>query len=324
MKKTINILFILAHLSCNTPQHSATGTGNTNQGFPVIDETSILILGTTQDAGSPQAGCKKDCCKNLFLHPDISRKVVALGLIDPGNKKTYIIEATPDIGFQIKNLQQHTYFSTKEIPDGIFITHAHIGHYSGLMYLGREAMNTDRIPVYVMPRMKGFLENNGPWSQLADKNNISLQALQDGRVVKLTSNLTVKPFLVPHRDEYSETAGYIIEGPAKKVLFIPDIDKWEKWNTSITNAIAAVDYAFIDATFYDGEEISNRNIAEIPHPFVIESMALFKDLPGVEKNKIYFIHFNHTNPLLDPNSAQTKKVLKMGFHIARMNQVLKL
>ena len=289
-----------------------------------VTQTSLIILGTIQDAGSPQAGCTKDCCKKLFLNPDKNRLVVSLGLIDPINKTKYIFEATPDFTQQTKLLKNFSAFNTKETPDGIFITHAHIGHYTGLMYLGKEAMNADSIPVYAMPRMKNFMEQNGPWSQLVKNKNIALLEINDQKGIKLTSNLTIIPFIVPHRDEFSETVGYSIIGPNKKALFIPDIDKWEKWDTNITDAIAKVDYAFIDGTFYDAVEINNRDISTIPHPFIIESMKLFKDLPSTEKKKIYFIHFNHTNPVINKNSKQYRQVIQNGFNIAAINTVLPL
>ncbi len=278
----------------------------------------LVILGNVQDAGSPHAGCKKDCCKKFFLHPDPSRKVTSLGIVDAGSQKKYLFEATPDLPVQMKTLFVRAGFGTQETPDGIFLTHAHIGHYAGLMYLGRESMNASNVNVYAMPRMKQFLETNGPWDQLVNLHNIALQPLADGKAVTAGSGLKVTPFLVPHRDEYSETVGYVIEGPAKKALFIPDIDKWEKWNTDITAAIARVDYAFIDGTFYDAAEVNNRNIAEIPHPFITESMERFKDLLPAEKSKIHFIHFNHTNPVLNPASKQSKTVLQKGFKIARL------
>ncbi|MGQ0828367.1 MAG: MBL fold metallo-hydrolase [Bacteroidota bacterium] len=285
---------------------------------------SLMVLGTVQDAGSPHIGCTKECCKNLFKNPDKNRKVVSLGVIDPINKLNWMFEATPDLPSQMKLLKEHSGFSTKEAPDGIFLTHAHIGHYAGLMFLGREAMGSKNIPVYAMPRMQNYLETNGPWSQLVKLNNIQIHPLQANEEIILSSNIKVKALLVPHRDEYSETVGYIISGPNKKVLFIPDIDKWNKWEKSIIEEIKKVDYAFIDATFYDGAEINNRDISEIPHPFVIESMEAFKELSIAEKDKIYFIHFNHTNPLLMIESEQAKTVLKNGFHIAQFEQIISL
>lgn len=297
-----------------------------------VHSTSLIILGTTQDAGSPHMGCKKDCCKKLFESGDKSREVVSLGIIDTENKKTYIFEATPDFPSQMKNLNSFCPFETKEIPDGIFLTHAHIGHYSGLMYLGKEGMNADTVNVYAMPRMKEFLENNGPWSQLVNKRNISIKEITEfvsekvsfGFIVKLNPQVRVVALKVPHRDEFSETVGYLISGPNKKVLFIPDIDKWEKWDKNIIDMISQVDFAFIDGTFFDGEEIKSRNIKEIPHPFVIESMELFKNLPAKEKAKIHFIHYNHTNPLLDSASKQYKLVIKNGFKVAQKNMGFEL
>lgn len=324
MKKLFGLL-LLTYISCNETElvPNLEVTRKVDSGN-VVTQTSLIILGTIQDAGSPHIACKKDCCKDLFQNPDKDRKVVSLGLIDPISKKTFILEATPDLPEQMKILRKHAAFAKKETPDGILLTHAHIGHYTGLMYLGKEAMNADSVPVYAMPRMKTFLEENGPWSQLVNTGNISIMELSDGEETRLSGQLSVTPFTVPHRDEYSETVGYRIIGPNKSALFIPDIDKWEKWDTEIIAAIAKVDYAFIDGTFYDAEEINNRDISQIPHPFVSESMGLFKNLYPEEKAKIYFIHFNHTNPLINLQSQQYKQVLKNGFKVARINEVIKL
>lgn len=285
---------------------------------------TLAVLGNVQDAGSPHIACKKDCCTGLFENPDPNRKVVSLGIIDHESKKTFLLEATPDITSQLKYLTNLASWNAKELPDGIFLTHAHIGHYTGLMYLGKEATNADKVPVYAMPKMAAFLKSNGPWSQLVRGENISLQTLTNEEEEALTKKLKIIPFTVPHRDEYSETVGYKIIGPNKSVLFIPDIDKWEKWQTSIVSEIKTVDYAFLDATFYDGEELNTRDISQIPHPFVIESMSLFDSLPKSEKQKIHFIHFNHTNPLLNNESEQAIKVLTNGFKIARKGMLFEL
>ncbi len=284
----------------------------------------LIILGNVQDAGSPHIACNKSCCKELFLHPDPNRKIVCLGLIDEFHKTSYLFEATPDMPSQLRNLKNQNGIASKELPDGIFITHAHIGHYSGLMYLGKEGINAQHINVYAMPQMKSFLEHNGPWSQLVNTHNIDIQPIVNNKPIQLNPSLYVTPFKVPHRDEYSETIGYFITGNHKKALFIPDIDKWERWDKNIIEEIGKVDFAFIDATFYNEKELNNRNIKEIPHPFIIESMELFSTLPIEEKNKIYFIHLNHTNPALNEISIESKLIIKNGFHIARMNDEFEL
>jgi pyrroloquinoline quinone biosynthesis protein B len=282
-------------------------------------QPSIVVLGTTQDAGSPQIGCIKDCCKKRFEKQDYSRQVVSLGLFNSSRKTSYLFEATPNIGAQLRLLKTNSKTPT-DLPNGIFLTHAHIGHYTGLMYLGKEALNAKQLPVYAMPKMKTFLEKNGPWSQLVNQQNILIQSLSENQALRLDDSVSVTPLLVPHRDEYSETVGFIISGPKKKLLFIPDIDKWEKWNQDINTLIKQVDYALIDATFFDATEINNRPISEIPHPFVVESMERFKTLPVKEKSKVFFIHFNHTNPLLNINSFSYKKVIKAGYNIAQQGQ----
>ncbi|MCM8568649.1 MBL fold metallo-hydrolase [Gramella jeungdoensis] len=298
------------------------------QNFTIPDSersgVSLIVLGTVQDGGSPHIGCKKSCCAALFEEPDKNRKVVSLGIVDASNDAKYLFEATPDIITQMKALAQMSTSPQKEVPDGIFLTHAHIGHYTGLMYLGKEAMGARDVKVFAMPEMKNFLENNGPWSQLVSGGNISISPIQNQIEVSLSQDLKVVPLKVPHRDEYSETVGFRIIGPDKTALFIPDIDKWHKWERDIKSEIRKADYAFLDATFYDAAEINNRDISEIPHPFIIESISLFKDFPEEEKKKIYFIHMNHTNPALDVKSEQYSEILGQGFNVARIYDEFKL
>lgn len=284
----------------------------------------IIVLGTIQDAGSPHMGCEKPCCISLFENPDPNRKVVSLGLVDPLEKKYWLIEASPDFITQCRELKKTSDFEHRKSPDGIFLTHAHIGHYTGLMYLGKESYNSMAVPVFAMTRMKGFLIKNGPWSQLFKLNNIKLNNINHQEEIKLSNNLSITPFLVPHRDEFSETVGFKINGPKKSVLFIPDIDKWGKWNKNLKQEIKKADLALLDGTFYDSKEVNNRNISEIPHPFIIETMALFKEENNSEKSKINFIHLNHTNPLLDTNSAAFKKVKESGFNTAKYKDIINL
>ena len=286
-------------------------------------EQFLVVLGTAQDAGYPQAACMKACCQ-AYWKGEVNRQFpVALGLIDRVSIQAWLFEATPDIKDQLVLLSDHLPPDKTLIPDGIFLTHAHIGHYTGLMDLGHEVMGAKAVPVYAMPRMKAFLTNNGPWSQLVELNNISLNDLQENKPVSLTNELQVIPIRVPHRDEFSETVGFRIEGRNRKALFIPDIDKWSKWKRDIKTEIEAVDVALIDGTFLKNGELPNRDMSQIPHPFVEESILLFKDLSDSEKQKITFIHFNHTNPLIW-DAAERERVEKAGFRVAREGDIIEL
>lgn len=274
----------------------------------------LYVLGVAQDAGFPQAGCYKPHCMPGWEKPETKIGATSLALIDPASKKKYIFEATPDFPEQLFMLEQEAPTDEFEL-SGIFITHAHIGHYTGLMYLGREVIGADQMPVYVMPKMKRYLTNNGPWSQLIDLNNIELMTLNNRSVVEL-SNLKVMPFIVPHRDEFSETVGFSIKGPNKTALFIPDINKWSQWERDIADQVQASDYALIDATFFNNGELPGRDMSKIPHPLVTETMDALSNLSKEQRAKVWFIHMNHTNPLLNLNSEQAKTVRAQGYNIA--------
>lgn len=287
----------------------------------IAQGVKLVVLGTAQDAGSPQIACKKNCCIDLWKTGE-TEAVVSLGLIDTKHQKHYLFEASPNITQQLQTL--NSVAGNASDFGGIFLTHAHMGHYSGLLFLGKEALGGQSVPVYALPKMRQYLSNNGPWEQLISEKNIALQALTASKEETISEEIKVTPIQVPHRDEYSETVGYLIKGPNKTALFIPDIDKWERWDTPIESLIKEVDYALLDATFFDGSELPNRDMAAIPHPFVKESLARFEPLEIKEKNKIYFIHFNHTNPLLKESSQENKEVVAKGYHIARSGLELSL
>lgn len=299
-------------------------TSSVKQGDKSLPDKFLVVLGTAQDAGYPQIGCTKECCAAYWDGKEEKKYITCLALVDRKTNQYWMFEATPDITHQFKEVQSYLLTKDDYSPDGIFITHAHIGHYSGLMQLGREAMGTKAVPVWVMPRLDSFLRNNGPWSQLVSLNNIQLQNLKADSTISLSASLKVTPVKVQHRDEFSETVGFVIESDKKRILFIPDIDKWEKWEKDIVTEVGKVDIALLDGTFYKNGELPGRDMSEVPHPFVEESLQRFSGLSSAEKLKIVFIHFNHTNPLLKNESAEKKKVKAGGFGVAEQGMVIEL
>jgi pyrroloquinoline quinone biosynthesis protein B len=269
----------------------------------------VVVLGVAQDAGHPQAACDKTCCRDAFADPAAGHRVASLGIVD--GDRAWLVDATPDLPRQLHELTA----AGSEL-SGILLTHAHIGHYTGLMHLGREAMGASGVPVWAMPRMRGFLEGSGPWSQLVSLGNIAVTAAEDGVPVALGAQVTATPFLVPHRDELSETVGWRIRGPRRTVVWLPDIDKWQTWDTSLADLVAGADTVFVDGTFFADGEVA-RDMAEIPHPFVVETVGLLSHLPAEERHKVVFVHFNHTNPLLDPDGEEAAAVRAAGFRVAR-------
>ena len=276
------------------------------------DRPYVVVLGIAQDGGAPHAGCEKSCCIELW-DSGKKEKVSSIGIVNPLTKQSWLFDATPDFPSQYRILTEN--HNTELV--GIFLTHAHMGHYTGLLHLGREVMGKKNVPVYVMSRMKRFLETNGPWNQLVTLKNINLKLIENNKDIKIGEQLFIEPFLVPHRDEYSETVGYRIIGKEKSLAFIPDIDKWEKWHGNIFQLVLNTDILLLDGTFYSQNEIPHRNMAEIPHPFIIESMETLSELNSENRSKVHFIHFNHSNPAIKDNSPAYHTIKSKRFNLAR-------
>jgi pyrroloquinoline quinone biosynthesis protein B len=284
------------------------------------DRPFVVVLGIAQDGGFPQAGCAKACCAAAWADSTARRHVACLGIVDPATGRRWLIDATPDFPAQLRMLNDVAGPREDPAPDGILLTHAHIGHYTGLMHLGHEAMGATGVPVHALPRMATFLRENGPWDQLVTYGNIEVREIAADRPLRLNERITVTPLRVPHREEYSEVVGYRIGGPGRSVLCIPDIDKWERWDRRLEDVLADVDVAYLDGTFYADGELPGRDMSAIPHPFIAETMARLAPLPAGERAKVRFIHLNHTNPALRADSDAAGAIAAAGFAVATQGE----
>ena len=276
----------------------------------------IKLIGTAQDGGIPQANCGCVNCQRAYNEPAAGqRNAASLAIILPDEGKWYMIDATPNFGQQIHSVRDC--YPNLGTMTGILLTHAHIGHYTGLMFLGREAMSTRNMSIYAGERMQVILRDHVPWKQLVDIGNIELQGLEDKLPFNLEKKLSIKPVLVPHRNEYSETFGFVVSGLHKKVFYLPDIDNWDPWE-DFEEIISSVDYSFLDGTFFSKEEIAQkgRDYREIPHPPIPETMDLLQKIVARKNANIYFTHLNHTNPAADPNSEAAATIKSRGFFVA--------
>ncbi len=272
-----------------------------------------VVLGIAQDGGVPHVGCRQKLCVEARRDPSKRRHVASLGLIDRTSGKRFLIDATPDFELQVSRLGG--------LPDGILLTHAHIGHYLGLALLGREVANAGGMPVFCTPSMAKFLRENRPWSRLVLLGNIAIHEIEPDREFTLTDSLRATALRVPHRDEDSDTVAYVVAGPSRKLLWLPDIDKWEKWDRRIEDVLRTVDAAFVDGTFFSADEIPGRSIAEIPHPLVPETVSRLRN-EGLAAG-VFFVHLNHTNRLLR-DLGSVRQLREKGFQVAFEGQRLSL
>ena len=279
-----------------------------------------VVLGIAQDGGVPHIGCTSPsaCARDgTCVAP---RRVACLGLVADAGGERFLIGATPDRPSQVDSRNRgRTVADPRRPVDGILLTHARIGHYTGVMYLGREALGARAVPVYATARMASLLRTSGPWSQLVALGQIEVREVEPGREVVLTPSLAVTPVRVPHRDELSDTVGYVVRGPGQSLLYVPDIDKWEKWDRRVEDEVAQVGIALLDGTFFSAGELPGRSLAEVPHPTVGETTARLAAL----SSRVSFIHLNHTNPLLWDGRARHDPA-RRGFTLAAEGRVLSL
>jgi pyrroloquinoline quinone biosynthesis protein B len=281
----------------------------------------VVVLGTVQDGGMPQAGCDCSRCAAARKNPALARHVASLAIRVPAKNRVYLVDATPDLPAQIEMIhafRRHPEGKTDRAPvDGVLLTHAHIGHYLGLAHFGFESLNTRDIPVFASPRMAEYLRANGPWSQLVRLQNIALREFRPGVAFILDDGVQVTPIQVPHRDEFSDTMAFLIRGPKKALFYVPDTDTWHTWRRPLAEVLEKekVDIAFLDATFYSPDELPDRDVTKIKHPLMTDTMDLLGPLVKAGKLKVYFTHLNHSNPALDEGGQARKAIEARGFRV---------
>jgi pyrroloquinoline quinone biosynthesis protein B len=282
----------------------------------------VVVLGIAQDGGMPQAGCDCSHCSAARRNPALARHVAALAIRVPATGHVYLVDATPDLPAQIEAIhafRPHPEGKVDRAPvDGVLLTHAHIGHYLGLAHFGFESLNTHGIPVWASPRMAAFLRANGPWSQLVRLDNIALREFQPGQPFDLEAGVSITPIPVPHRDEYSDTMAFVIRGPNKTLLYVPDTDAWSAWTKPLPDVIRdeKIDVALLDGTFYSPDELPDRDVTKIKHPLITATMDLLAPLVKAGKVRVLFTHLNHSNPAFEADGAARKAIAARGFGVA--------
>ena len=322
MPQTTTALILTTLLAGSLLGCAGSTSHSTDAGSP-----KIRVLGTAQDGGFPHVACRCDRCVHARQTPAAARQVASIALLS--GEKSWIFDATPDIRTQLEMLFDRSDVRgrvDRNPVDGLFLTHAHLGHYTGLGFFGFEAMHSDGMPLFATEKMHGYLQQNGPWSQLYDLNNVKPQTLMPGSATTLDDGVQVTPFLVPHRDEFADTVGYLIEGPNKRLFYVPDTDGWDAWEQPIESWLRdqKIDILLADATFYSMDELPRREVSSIGHPLVVDSMERLQPLVDAGALQVFFTHFNHSNPLLNAETTLAEQLRERGFEILQDGQEIGL
>jgi pyrroloquinoline quinone biosynthesis protein B len=276
------------------------------EGFAGGDVFAVL-LGSMQDAGLPHAGCQCAHCRAAFADPTRIRYATALAIIDnrPESPAVWLIDATPDIKYQLHALAGYlgphpTRPGRLRQPDGLFLTHGHMGHTAGLAHLGPEVMAVGELPVYGPAGLLQVLSATALWRPAVQ--GFAFRPLESLQSFLLAPDLTITPRLVPHRDEWhAGTFAYEIAGPHQRLLYLPDIDSWAAWPEAVA-VLAGVNVALVDASFWSDAELGGR--PPVAHPLVPDTLELVAEVD----TQIVLTHLNHTNPLLNPAGPESQLI----------------
>lgn len=277
--------------------------------------TSIMILGSGQDAGIPHTGCRCDVCDKAKCSSEFRRLGPSIAVLDEAGDCCYIIDISPDFKTQLDMVCQKVDKDKrrKERPiSAVLLTHAHFGHVSGLWQLGKEALNEKGLPIFCTPAMARFLKGNDPFKLLVKEKNIDVREIETGKELGL-GGMKCTPIEVPHRNEIADTIGFLVESK-KKVVYIPDLDHW---TDELLGTVSESDIAIIDGTFFSEDEIARFD--EVKHPPIKETIELL----GSPRGSVYFTHINHTNPV-NGNGKEREFVEAKGFGICNDGLVLEI
>ena len=287
------------------------------------NSVTAVVLGIIQDAGLPHAGCVCQRCQKAWDDPAQIDYAACLGIVDTRFERTavWLIDATPDVKYQLNLLADvlgpHARRPHRlKRPDGIFLTHAHMGHIGGLIQFGPEAMAVDQLPLCASPELCQLLMGTTLWTPMLQ--HLNLMGFEKYHSLTLADGLEITAVPVPHRDEWQVgTYAYKIKGPQQSLLYLPDIDSWDEWPDA-EQQLRDVDIALVDASFYSRDELGGRD--PVAHPLVTDTIARFANLP----TKMVLTHINHTNPVLEIGSDAETAVLESGMQIAFTGQTFTL
>lgn len=304
------------------PRAGAARLGGVLRSTPTRTGPYALVLGSVQDGGFPQTGCYTELCDHgrELQREGRGRYVASLALVDPEAERFWLVDATPDLTRQLDLIEEPAFrrrAAERRPFDGIFLTHAHIGHYVGLALLGTEGLGIRDTPVYCTARMADFLAANAPWSLLVREGRIRPTPLAADAWHRVGERLEARLRAVPHRDELADTVALSFRGPSATLLYVPDINAWHLWERDLAREVEAVDVALLDASFWALDELPGRTVEEVPHPLVTQTMDLLQGVADRGASRVVLTHLNNSNPALLEDGPQAGEVARRGFEIAR-------
>ncbi|GII85845.1 coenzyme PQQ synthesis protein B [Sphaerisporangium siamense] len=291
----------------------------------------VQLLGTAAGGGVPQWNCACPGCTGARAHPDRRRRHASLA-VETGGGRTYIVNATPDIGDQIEAYEAlHPGPERRHTPvAGLILTDAELDHTLGVARLReagkleiwstpvvREALTERLMLGEVLAPYTGLSWHDVPVSgdaPLAGGVEAGAVPISPKRPRYAAGPPDGQPWVIALRLSDRDTGATLIYAPAMGA-----------WAPGLEAAMAAADCVIVDGTFWDDEEprrtgISRKTAIEMGHLPIEATAERLSRLPG----RVLYTHLNNTNPLVDPEAPQHRVLADLGVGVAAEGTVIEL
>ncbi len=243
-------------------------------------------------------------------------------------KHWYLVNATPDVRFQIESFPQlHPGPGLRETPlRGVLLTDAELDHTLGLLIL-REGTNLEVLAtgavLDALAEAFPAREILHPYTQirwlevkpgeafLLDEGRLRAQAFRLGvKQPRYTSGRKIDgDWVIGYRFEDLQTGGVAVYAPAI-----------EAWTGELDAQMSGADCAFVDGTFWTDDEMiqlgaSGLTAREMGHLPISGAGGSAEHLAPLPISRKVYVHINNTNPILDNESAETRLLAGMGIEV---------
>jgi pyrroloquinoline quinone biosynthesis protein B len=203
----------------------------------------------------------------------------------------------------------------------VLITHGHGDHTSGIAEFstGKSFM----IPIYGSQDIIHFLFgvdlNSNYFGNLGrlGSNYVVPHILREDKEIEL-NGIKIKGFEIEHTQREGDisyptnTFGYELVADDNRFIYTPDLGSLSE---ELLERVEGSDLFMLDGTFWWDDELSRVSgisvtSRELGHVPMEDSIGIMDEM---DITRVVYTHFNHTNPINDPRTSQSKMIKEKGY-----------
>jgi pyrroloquinoline quinone biosynthesis protein B len=291
----------------------------------------LRVVGVAAGGGYPQWNCACRLCRRARENGPTPRGQMHASLaLSATGKNWYLVNATPDIRFQIESFPSlHPGPGLRETRlRGILLTDAELDHSIGLLIL-REgstlnvhgtsavlASLAEQFPVskIIQPYARFHwheVKLKQPFLLDEDNGRLRVTAFSLGaKRPRYTIGSSVEgDWVIGYRFEDVQTGGSAVYAPAI-----------EAWSDELSAELAGADCAFVDGTFWSENEMIHLGVSTLTagamgHIPISGAEGSLEHLSALRTRRKILVHINNTNPILDERSQERRLLAASGIEV---------